>query len=179
MTSRKGTLGEISFEEINSTVGYDPETGLLTWKKDMSSRHKKGTSAGCYRGDNEYSFVRIKGVVYYIHSIAWLLFYGVHPRKNIDHVNGKRGDNRIENLQEITRSGNVFKSKRSKNRDLPRNVYRHPAGGFKVSFSVDGEVKDLGVYGSIEEATDVAITYRKKRNFLNLMVHGCKTAIPA
>lgn len=58
----------------------------------------------------------------YIHRLVWITFVGDIPEdKVIDHINGNRGDNRLENLQCISQSENLRKGVRSIY-DLPEFV---------------------------------------------------------
>ena len=49
-----------------------------------------------------------KGKEFYVHQMVWDL-YGSHSRKGlqINHINGVKTDNRIENLEAITHSENI------------------------------------------------------------------------
>lgn len=42
----------------------------------------------------------------YIHTIVWAFCHGVIPTLTIDHINGNREDNRIENLRDVSMSEN-------------------------------------------------------------------------
>ena len=46
----------------------------------------------------------------FAHRIAWFLYHGKWPEKYIDHINGNRSDNRIENLREVSHSENCKNS---------------------------------------------------------------------
>ena len=42
------------------------------------------------------------------HTLVWALYYGHWPRQTIDHINLKKGDNRIANLRDVSLSVNVL-----------------------------------------------------------------------
>ena len=52
--------------------------------------------------------IRFKGNLYHIscHRFVWVLSNGCWPQLTIDHINGNRHDNRIDNLREVSQSEN-------------------------------------------------------------------------
>jgi HNH endonuclease/AP2 domain len=94
--------GEILINQIRlkELLHYNQKTGIFIWK---SSRKyiRSGTKAGspCRAG---YTRIKVDGRLYGAHRLAWLYMTGQWPRSEIDHRNGDRGDNRIENLREAT-----------------------------------------------------------------------------
>jgi hypothetical protein len=71
----------------------------------VASRGRKvGDAIGCINGTG-YRRVGMHGRYYTEHSLVFLMFHGYVPSE-IDHINGDRADNRIENLRAVTRSEN-------------------------------------------------------------------------
>lgn len=85
-----------SLEELNRLLIYDAASGTF-------ARPIKNTT------ENEYVKIGISGKTYSAHRLAWYLFYKRRPRDGyeIDHINGNRSDNRIENLREVTPRQNI------------------------------------------------------------------------
>lgn len=83
---------------------YDPSSGKFYATKDWG-RQKKGSEVGRYDKDGYY-LVSIKGVWKRAHRLAWELYYGEEPSGEIDHINGVRDDNRIDNLRLADHSEN-------------------------------------------------------------------------
>ena len=86
---------------------YDEQTGLLYWKQKTSKKTLIGSAAGCLHKASGYVFVTIHRVHHKAHRLIWLIKTGSWPRKDVDHVNGRRADNRWVNLREATRSQNL------------------------------------------------------------------------
>ena len=83
-------------ENIKELLDYNPETGVLTWKKQRS-KIKAGDAAGCIASTG-YVQISFNYKSYLAHRIIWYLFYNELP-SFIDHINGVRSDNRIVNLR--------------------------------------------------------------------------------
>jgi hypothetical protein len=69
----------------------------------------------------------------------------------VDHINGDKLDNRLENLQLITQRENITKSKPK--RDLPTCVYKS-GNRFRVRANINGIFKTIGFYTTVEEASE-------------------------
>jgi len=75
--------------------------GFLTWKKSTGAA-KGGTIAGS-KTRYGYIDIRINKQMYRAHRIIWEIHNGDIPDGfQIDHINGVRDDNRIENLRVVT-----------------------------------------------------------------------------
>lgn len=96
----------ITQHELHERLSYDPETGMFRW------RHKRrGLRAGSIAGtilSNGYRRIKQGSVLYLAHRLAWFYVHGEWPQRDIDHINGDRDDNRIENLRQATRSQNCM-----------------------------------------------------------------------
>lgn len=93
-----------------SSLRYDPTTGVFTWEKCRSNRSKNRPHAGsiCYYG---YRVIGICGKHLPAHRVAWFMVAGSWPTHEIDHINGKRDDNRWSNLREASHSQNAHNAK--------------------------------------------------------------------
>lgn len=104
----------ISQEELKLIFEYDPLTGILRWK-DGRSNMVQGSLAGCVHGSG-YKVVTINSKTHKLHRIVWIMLFGQIPDGfYIDHINGNKIDNRLENLRLATSSQN------QQNRPAPKN----------------------------------------------------------
>lgn len=98
--SNPKTAEHLTFEQASSLWSYDPGTGKITWKVARGTRIKAGDIAGCINKTGYCAIVHsFKG--YKAHRLAWLLSYGVWPSGVIDHINGIKSDNRLQNLRDV------------------------------------------------------------------------------
>ena len=103
----------ITHERLSSLLSYNPETGEFVWKVERANatgRGKRviGSIVGTPSAEG-YLVVMIDSVRYKLHRLAWFYFYKTWP-KWIDHRNGIRADNRIDNLREANGKFNAANS---------------------------------------------------------------------
>ena len=94
-------------EEMKQYLSYDPETGDFTRIKSDNNRVKVGDIAGSLDG-NGYIRIRFNLNRYLAHRLVWLFTYGKWPVNQIDHVDGNRSNNKINNLRDVTNQENQF-----------------------------------------------------------------------
>lgn len=92
-----------------------------------------------------YRRLRFLGNQCAFHRLVWVWHYG-NTSKAIDHINGVRSDNRIENLRPATPSQNAFNSKLSENNTSGiRGVYfLKSENSWAASIQVHGRRIKLG-----------------------------------
>jgi len=100
---------ELTQSSLKEILIYNPDTGIFI----RNDRRNSNGSIDAYG----YLILKIKGQQYKAHRLAWLYMYGETPSKNIDHINGKKLDNRICNLRDVDQSVNVKNTDRTPNPD--------------------------------------------------------------
>lgn len=139
----------LSADRLRQVLSYDKATGLFTWLVS-SGRCAKGTRAGSVMG-NGYRRIKIDGVDYLEHRLAWLFVTGAWPKDEVDHDNTVRHDNRWSNLREATSSQNKMNS-RARGRLGVKGVSVHTNGLYQAQIKIGGRTTPLGFYESVEEA---------------------------
>ena len=99
--------------------------------------------------------------LYLVHRVIWEMHHGPIPEGiEIDHRNGVRADNRIENLRLATEQQNAWNAKRrSDNSSGVKGVHPHKSTG-KWAAQIQHEKKKihLGLFDSVEEAAAARMT---------------------
>jgi hypothetical protein len=95
---------QITQAELKSLIDYDPLTGVFMRKRKTSNSCNKDMSFGHLRKDG-YIIARIRGKLFLLSRLAWFHTHGIWPDQ-IDHINGIRADNRIENLRCVSNAQN-------------------------------------------------------------------------
>lgn len=111
-------------ERVRELLHYDPQYGEFWWLVNRGASVKaldKAASGKHLTGNDRYVFIQLDGHAYAAHRIAWLYYYGEWPKVALDHINGNRRDNRIENLREA----NCVENNRN------RSIARHNTSGCK------------------------------------------------
>lgn len=112
-------------KRLKRWLDYDPDTGVFIRKQLSDGRVPWGKTG--YDKGRGYTHLRVEGVPYSAHRLAWLWVYGRLPDKQLDHTNGVKSDNRIANLRLATNHQNGANHKRSKkNTSGFIGVHYHP-----------------------------------------------------
>ena len=97
---------ELTAATLRSVLIYDPTTGLF-WRPYHAKKYRGRAPrrVGNTNADG-YVHIRLLGRTYKAHRLVWLWLYGEHPAGEVDHKNGKRDDNRPDNLRLGTKTFN-------------------------------------------------------------------------
>lgn len=151
--------GELTQQQLKSVLEYRPTTGFFVWTKN-ASKDLVGKIAGRLSGG--YRQIVIHGRTYRAHRLAWFYVHGDWPNA-IDHANGNRDDNRLENLRVATPSQNGANMRMPPtNTSGVKGVSRRPNGKFAASITVSGKTHFLGEFKTIESAAEAYLAAAKK-----------------
>ena len=156
----------ITPEMLRELIDYDPNTGKLYFKErpmsafpsDRIGKAWNTRCAGkeaCSTYSKGYRFGPINGIPCIAHRVAWAVYYGEWPSKDIDHINQVKDDNRIENLRLATDSENLrnipmFSSNTSGYKGVSKDKR---SGRWVARVSTGKEYKWIGSFASKEEAS--------------------------
>ena len=152
---------------------FEYRDGSLYWKKiNPMARVKVGDKVGSKNNIDSYWRVGIKQKMYLVHRIIFLYHYGYLP-EFVDHKNGDRGDNLIENLRQATKSENCRNAKILKTNTFGvKGVCKPKANkSWNCRLTINGKTKTVGKFESKELASEFIELWREMAhgNFAN---HG-------
>lgn len=131
-------------------------------QRDCNSWNAKfsGKVAGCLSKSKGYIEIIINNKIYYAHRLAWLYVTGAFPKKEIDHINGIRNDNRVDNLRAATHEDNQKNQKLRKDNSTGYQgvIFNKKEEKYKVQINNKGE----RIYGSSHENYKDAVDERKR-----------------
>lgn len=140
---------------LRSIFEYDAETGVLRWRHrpdravNWNVRYA-GKVAGALNGKG-YIHVLVNGAFIEAHRIAWVMHHGSQAPFEVDHKDGCRSHNAIDNLRAATTSQNRM-NMRSRGQ-WPKGVYRYDRdGSFRAQIKLNGKTQYLGMFKTPELA---------------------------
>lgn len=138
---------------------FNYKDGNLYWINPRQGI-KPNTKAGTLNQDG-YIHIKLNQKRYRGHRLIFFYHYGYFPIE-VDHINGVRNDNRIENLREATKSQNAHnKQKPINNKSGVKGVYwRKDADKWAVEIAMNGKKYHFGHYKDFKEACFVALQKR-------------------
>jgi len=142
---------------------FEYKDGCLYWKtlSHPNKQYLVGTLAGSIHKTG-YHHITWCNKIQKAHRLIFMLHHGYMP-KEIDHINGNRADNRIENLREVTRSQNQYNKAPQANTSGIRNVSWHKKSqAWIVRLTMKGRIVFQQYFKDLEVAELVALEARDK-----------------
>lgn len=92
---------DLTFDEVNAKMIYDPKTGEFIWRIKPSRQYKAGDMAGSWKSlrKKRYLYITIDGVQTPAARVAWLLTYGEWPNGSVLFRDGDSENLKIDNLK--------------------------------------------------------------------------------
>lgn len=174
-----------SQDELITALEYDPKTGALLYKampresfdsdriwKAWNARHAGKPAFSSI--SNGYKYGSVYNHRYLAHRIIYKMVHGEDPGEEIDHINGDRLDNRIENLRLVScRENSMNRAIQANNTTGAVGVYRNHRSKSRPWYCYinnDGKRVDLGSHRTFDDA--VAVRKRAERELGYHENHG-------
>jgi len=156
MANKDSTLTQ---EYLHSLFYY--KDGHLYSKIDRyKTTIKKDSIIKCYLKSG-YLRTCINYKCYRTHRLIFMMHHGYMPEQ-IDHINGIKDDNRIENLRDATHSQNQVNKRLQKNNTSGIKNVTFEFNKWRVRLSINGKLQNFGSYDDKELAELVSIEARDK-----------------
>ena len=111
-----------------------------------------------------YRYVNVNYKSYLVHRVIFLMHHGYLP-KYVDHIDGNKTNNKIENLREATHSQNILNSKRSsRNKSGVKGVFWcDKRKRYLAKFEMNNKWYWAGSFKNIEDA-DLALRKLREKH---------------
>jgi hypothetical protein len=141
---------KIVLRRIRKDLKYNPKSGITIWIHPRSTKLKPGDIAGSqsFKGTTIEFGINKQRYIVKAHHIAWYLYYGEWPTKQIDHKDVNNNNNKINNLRQASDSQNVRNRKLFKNNTsgIKGIDYRISHQKYRARIAVNGKLIHLGYF---------------------------------
>jgi hypothetical protein len=153
-------MANLTYEEAIEAFEY--RDGELFWRIKPHGSVQIGDVAGKI-GKPEYKTFCFKQRRYKTHRVIYLIHHGCMPDE-IDHINGNKFDNRIENLRPVTRSQNQCNKPMMKNNTSGHRCvsWDKRKQAWHVRVTIKGTNYFYGYFNDLEIAALIANEARAK-----------------
>ena len=127
-----------TIEELREYLDYDPETGVLTWKKSPSGNIRQGAPSCSSLNGEGYKQVKFRGTTFAAHRVAFALHHGRWPTPCCDHIDGDKTNNRADNLRECSWSENRRNGRLQRNNTSGIKGVRQNGSGYQAQLRMNG-----------------------------------------
>lgn len=173
----------ITPEVVRQLLDYNPDNGVLTWRKRsrgwFKNNRRWGTWNSRYAGKAAGSVwtspktgyqsrqIYILGKNKKEHRLIWMWMTGEYPPKQIDHINRDATDNRWSNIRSTKNiSNNMNMSMNSSNTSGVSGVCWHKhAKKWVAKCEVNGVRHCLGYFNNLDEAAMEVMEFRADNGF--------------
>ena len=145
---------------IKQSVAYD--NGNLIWMGEDSRKRKKGKILGT-KGNHGYLSCLINKKLYLNHRIVFAIHHGNFPERGmtVDHIDGNKLNNKIENLRIATYSQNLSNKISYNNTSGAKGVVWNPLNkNWRVRIDYKKKAFNIGSFKCFDKAVEACKTAR-------------------
>ena len=170
---------------LRQLLRYDPGTGKLFWRERgvewFSASASRTAEHACANWNARYAHKEalsaqwadsypegcVLGYSLKSHRVVWAIVHGEWPSQHIDHIDGDRSNNRIDNLRDVTHATNHRNvRKKSNNTSGFTGVsWSSKANKWRAHIKVDFRQINLGHFCRIEDAVSARLAAEKRYGF--------------
>lgn len=154
-----------SVEDLQAKFSYDPQSGVLLHRPGRGVQDRWAGKPAGHKSSRGYIGINLKGQAYWAHRLIWKMLKGYDPHE-LDHINGDKSDNRIENLRDVSRSENNRNIRgRTSKSGCTGVFFSRTLGAWVAQIRINGRAKHLGAYTCKNEAVaarkgaEIALNY--------------------
>jgi len=159
-------MNTISHPRLRELLHYDPNTGVFTRRTDNKRGCRVGDISGSVNQDG-YNYLMTDRRTYASHRLAWFYVYGVWPSYDIDHINGDKLDNRINNLRDAPTQINMQNERRPRKNNkagLMGVHFRKDRNKWVAAVRVAGKSIRCGAFDNPEDAHKAYLEMKRKHH---------------
>lgn len=159
----------ISKELLHELFEYrDGQLYCKKWRRNLKVGEKVGS-----KDKKGYLYTKINSIPFSIHRLIFLMHYGYLP-KEVDHIDGDRLNNSIDNLRASDSTTNQWNSKiRADNKSGVKGVcFDKSKNRWCARVAVNGKRFNVGYFYSLEDA-EKSIKKFREENHGEFTNHGC------
>lgn len=123
--------------------------------RNHDTKYKKaGSKVGTICRQDGYCRIKVNGITYMVHRIIYAICHQTDLcGQSLDHINGVRSDNRIENLRICDILDNARNRKRSKlNTSGQTGIVWRKRGKWEVRITIKGKQLHIGCFDDFKDA---------------------------
>lgn len=148
--------------DVHSIFEYSG--GRLFWRNSLSGKNRVAGKEAGHLNQDGYVVVQVAGKTAAAHRIVWLMHHGSWPVGEIDHRNGVRHDNRVENLRDVGHKTNTENRRNavagSQTGLLGVSVIK--GRRYRARIRTDGKLVSLGIFDTAEAAHAAYVAAKRK-----------------
>ncbi len=139
------------YDLVTTELSYDPSTGIFTRKKSCKGCRKDSIVGS--KTKHGYLVTSFHRKQIYLHRLAWFFVYKEMPNGLVDHIDGDKTNNKINNLRIVNFSENAQNSFRHfDNKSGYKGVWKHSDKKWRSGICLNGKMKYLGLFDNPKDA---------------------------